>query len=207
MRTRVLDARASLVATFALTAVCGIGFPAAVWVLAQLFPDHAQGSLVRIGGIPRGSSLIGQQFTAPHYFHPRPSAAGNGYDATNSGGSNLPPSSQALRGLIEQRAKDYRTVNGIGADVPVPADALTASASGLDPHITTENAATQMERVARARGMTRRRVADLVAAHTEFAALGIIGRPRVNVLMLNLALDREQPVVKRGSALEGGQQP
>jgi K+-transporting ATPase ATPase C chain len=199
--------RACLMATFALTAICGIGFPAVIWGFAQFFPGRAHGSLVSIDGIPRGSRLIGQTFTAPRYFHSRPSVAGRGYDAMSSGGSNLPPSSRALADLIEMRAKSYRAVNDLAHDRPVPADALTASASGLDPHISPENAASQIERVARVRGVTPARVAWLVDAHTETATLGVIGRPRVNVLVLNLALDRVMPMAGIAPAVAGGAKP
>jgi K+-transporting ATPase ATPase C chain len=194
MRSIIHDVRAVLTAIFVLTVVCAIVFPAVVWGFARLFPDRAHGSLLTIHGLPRGSRLLGQGFTAPRYFHSRPSAAGGGYDATSSGGSNLPPSSRALGDLIAKRASDYRVVNGLPPNVPVPADALTASASGLDPHISPENAAAQTDRVARARGVTSERVAKLVAAQTDGPTLGVIGRPRVNVLMLNLALDRVMPI-------------
>lgn len=207
MQSIIQDVRAALMATVALTVLCGIAFPAAVWGVARFFPDKAHGSLVTIDGIPRGSRLIGQGFTARRYFHPRPSAAGQGYDATSSGGSNLPPSSRALVDLIAKRANDYRAVNGLAPNLPVPADALTASASGLDPHISPENAACQTERVAGARGVTAARVASLVSAHTESATLGVIGRPRVNVLMLNLALDRVMPMAGTAPAAGGGVKP
>jgi potassium-transporting ATPase KdpC subunit len=194
MRAMVEHLRASLTATIALTAMCGIAFPAVIWVFAQLFPDKAHGSLVTIGGVPRGSALIGQSFTAPHYFHGRPSAAGQGYDAASSGGSNLPPSSQTLRDLVHKRAEEYRAVNGLTAEAPVPVDALTASASGLDPDISIENASAQTPRVARARGLQLATVAELVAANTDSPTLGVIGRPHVNVLLLNLALDHLRPM-------------
>jgi K+-transporting ATPase ATPase C chain len=184
-----------------------MAFPAAVWGFARLFPDRAHGSLLTIDGVPRGSRLIGQTFTAPRYFHGRPSAAGQGYDATSSGGSNLPPSSRALGDLIAKRANDYRALNGLAPIVAVPADAVTASASGLDPHISPENAAAQAERVARARGVTSARVAELVAAHTESATLGMIGRPRVNVFMLNLGLDRVMPIAGVAPGAIGGVNP
>jgi K+-transporting ATPase ATPase C chain len=196
MRSMIEQGRAALVATLVLTGVCGIGFPLAVWGFAQLFPDQAHGSLVKEEGIPRGSRLIGQTFTSPRYFHSRPSAAGKGYDATSSGGSNLPPASPTLRELIETRAKDYRSVNALASGVPVPTDALTASASGLDPDITPENAAAQVARVARTRGMAPALLGELVVAHTEPPTLGVIGQPRVNVLMLNLALDKARPMAR-----------
>ena len=155
-----------------------------------LFPDKANGSLiVDASGEVRGSRLIGQPFTADKYFHPRPSSAGNGYDPTSSGGSNLGPTSQKLRDAIAQNLADYRTQNGLATNAPVPADAVTGSASGLDPHISLQNAALQAERVAKARGLSLEKVRELIQQNTDPADLGILGDPGVNVLRLNLALD------------------
>ena len=137
--------------------------------------------------------MLGQGFTADRYFHPRPSAAGaNGYDAANSGGSNLGPTSRKLAAAIKDRIAAFRAANGMAATVPVPADAVTASGSGLDPHISPASARLQLDRVARARGLTserRARLETLVAALTEPPQWGVLGEPRVNVLRLNLALD------------------
>jgi K+-transporting ATPase ATPase C chain len=136
-----------------------------------------------------GSSLLAQGFTAPKYFHPRPSAAGQGYDAVNSGGTNLGPTSKKLIEDVKQRVADYRSENGLPPDVRVPADAVTSSASGLDPHISVRNALLQAARVAKARGIGEKDVLAKVGAHTEGRTLGLLGEPRVNVLTLNLSLD------------------
>ena len=180
----------SLKAVLSLTVIlCGL-YPAAVWVLAHgLFPAKANGSLIVRSGTTLGSSLIGQSFSGPEYFHPRPSAAGQGYDAVLSGGSNLGPTSKKLVDAVRRRASDYRAENSLGPEIMVPADAVTASASGLDPHISLKNALLQMPRVARARGLGEMAVRKLVEAYTGGRDLGILGEPRVNVLMLNLALD------------------
>jgi K+-transporting ATPase ATPase C chain len=140
-------------------------------------------------GTVRGSKLLGQTFTAEKYFHPRPSAAGNGYDAANSGGSNLGPTSQKLNDALKDRIATYRSENGLKDSDPVPADAVTASASGLDPHISLRNAELQIPRVARARGLDADKVRNLVKQFTDSADFGILGEPGVNVLQLNLALD------------------
>ncbi len=190
MKNWLTELRISLVAVLSLAVIlCGL-YPAAVWVLAQgLFPAKANGSLIVRSGTILGSSLIGQGFAGPKYFHPRPSAAGQGYDAIRSGGSNLGPTSKKLVDAVRQRAADYRAENNLGPEILVPADAVTASASGLDPHISLNNALLQTPRVARARGLGEMAVRKLVEAYTEGRDLGILGEPRVNVLMLNLALD------------------
>ena len=180
--------------TLALAIVCCGIYPLVVFGIAQLaFPDQANGSLI-VGkdGTIHGSRLIGQQFTADKYFHPRPSNAGaNGmaYDPTSSGGSNLGPTSKKLADAITQNISNYRAQNNLGTNAPVPADAVTASASGLDPHISLRNAELQAPRVAKARGLGEDKVRELIRANTDAASLGFLGEPGVNVLKLNLALD------------------
>ena len=169
--------------------LCGI-YPALVWVAAQaVFHDEANGSLIIKNGSIVGSRLLAQRFTGAKYFHPRPSSAGAGYDAANSGGSNLGPLSKKLIDDIGDRVRNYRIENDLRPDVKVPADAVTASASGLDPHISPENAMLQAGRVARARGLDEKSVESRIAAHTEGRTLGIFGEPRVNVMLLNLDMD------------------
>ena len=190
MKDLVAELRASIAATLLLAVLCCGIYPAVVWAVGQgLFSDKANGSLVRVDGKVAGSSLLGQGFTAPNYFHPRPSAAGQGYDAVHSGGTNLGPTSKKLIEDVKQRVADYRAENGLPPDARVPADAVTSSASGLDPHISPSNANLQAGRVAAARGMTKEGVLKKVRVHTEGRSLGIFGEPRVNVLMLNLDLD------------------
>jgi len=190
MKDLFAQLRISLTATlFLAVLLCGI-YPLAIWLLAQgLFPANANGSLVMRNGKILGSSLISQGFTAPKYFHPRPSAAGQGYDATSSGGSNLGPTSKKLVETVRQRVDEYRSENNLRPDALVPIDAVTASASGLDPHISLKNALLQAARVARARGLSEDIVLKEIKRYTEGRDLGMLGEPRVNVLMLNLALD------------------
>ena len=193
MKDLLSHLRAACLATAALTVVlCGL-YPLAVFGLAQLFfPHRANGSLIRDGhGEVRGSELIGQQFTSDKFFHPRPSAAGTGYDATASGGSNLGPTSQKLRDAIAERVTQYRKESGLSAGEPVPADAVTASGSGLDPHISVRNAEIQANRVARTRNIPREKILRLIASATEGPQLGVFGETRVNVLKLNLLLERQ----------------
>ena len=191
MKTMLFELRQAAVATLALAVVCCGLYPLLVFGIAQvLFPAKANGSLiVDAGGVVRGSRLIGQPFTADKYFHPRPSSAGKGYDPTSSSGSNLGPTSQKLRDAVAQNVSDYRTQNGLGTNAPVPADAVTGSASGLDPHISIENALLQAYRVAKARSLSIEKVRELIQQNTDPADLGILGDPGVNVLRLNLALD------------------
>jgi K+-transporting ATPase ATPase C chain len=177
------------------TLVLGIGYPLAVTGVARLiFPDKADGSLIaNAGGTTIGSSLIGQNFTDPKYFWPRPSAAADGYDAANSGGSNLGPTSQKLRDEVTQRASDLRQANKLAPDAEVPAELVTASGSGLDPDISPDSAKFQAQRVADARGMTLAAVVQLIDDHTNGRTLGVLGEPRVNVLELNMVLDDLKP--------------
>jgi potassium-transporting ATPase KdpC subunit len=183
--------RSAVLATLVLAAVCCGVYPLVVFGIAQaVFPDQANGSLI-VGkdGMVRGSRLLGQGFTADKYFHPRPSAAGNGYDAANSSGSNLGPTSQKLSDAIKQRITAYRRENGLRDTDPVPADAVTASGSGLDPHISLRNAELQTARVAKVRALSVERIRALIQRNTDSADLGVLGEPGVNVLRLNLALD------------------
>ena len=177
--------------TLVLAVVCCGLYPLVVFGISQaLFHDKANGSLiVDADGTVHGSKLLGQQFTGEKYFQSRPSAAGNGYDATSSGGSNLGPTSSNLVTTITQRIADYRTANGLATNTLVPADAVTASGSGLDPHISLANAELQAPRVAKARNVSVEKVLALVHANTDPASLGLLGEPGVNVLELNLALD------------------
>lgn len=196
--------------TLAFTVLTGVIFPLAVYGAGQLlFPRQANGSLIQNAqGQTIGSELIGQNFTKPEYFHPRPSAAGSGYDGANSSGTNLGPTSDKLiNGIMDDPAtKDvdesyaginnlaaaYREENKVPADVKLPADAVTRSSSGLDPHISPANALLQATRVAAARGMKVEEINGLIEAHTEGRFAGVYGEPRVNVLKLNLALDAQK---------------
>jgi K+-transporting ATPase ATPase C chain len=191
MKEFFAEIRGAVMSTLILAVVCCGIYPLVVFGIGQaLFHDKANGSLiVDPGGTVRGSRLLGQQFTADKYFHSRPSAAGNGYDPTSSGGSNLGPTSQKLHDSIAQNVADYCAQNGLATNTPVPADAVTASGSGLDPHISVRNAELQAPRVARARGLSAQEVLELVRASTEGPDLGFLGDPGVNVLTLNLALD------------------
>jgi potassium-transporting ATPase KdpC subunit len=194
MKELIFGIRSALAATLVLALVCCGLYPLVVFGISQaLFPHKANGSLILDSkGVVRGSALIGQGFTGAKYFHSRPSAAGNGYDATSSGGSNLGPTSQKLRDSIAQNIADYRMQNGLATNAPVPADAVTASASGLDPHISPESARLQIERVAKARGFNARQKQSLAALVEQFIEppqLGILGESRVNILLLNRAVD------------------
>jgi potassium-transporting ATPase KdpC subunit len=184
--------RSAILMTVVLTVLLGIVYPLVMTGISQvLFASQANGSLVRDGsGTVVGSALLAQGFSKPEYFHPRPSAAGsNGYDATSSGGSNLGPTNQKLIDSVKDRAVAYRQENGLADGAPVPVDAVTQSASGLDPDISPANALIQAARVARARNLPENEVRALVNQNTEGRTLFILGEPRVNVLRLNLALD------------------
>ena len=181
--------RPALVMTLLLCVITGLVYPGIVTALAQLiFPRQANGSLVSANGHIVGSALIGQQFTAPWYFHPRPSAAGAGYDDTLSGGTNLGPTSAkldtAVASAVDGAMKNEGAVKG-----SIPTDMVTSSASGLDPHISPANAYLQAARVAKARSVSDSAVRALVARHIEGRQFGVFGEPRVNVLLLNIALD------------------
>ena len=182
--------RGAVVSTLVLAVVCCGVYPLIVLGISQaVFRDKANGSLiVDPNGTVRGSKLLGQGFAEAKYFHPRPSAAGNGYDASNSGGSNLGPTSQKLNDVIKDRVDAYRKENGLSEKEPVPADAVTASGSGLDPHISMRNAELQIPRVAKARGLSEKKLHELIEQNTDGRDLGLFGDPGVNVLTLNRAL-------------------
>ena len=199
--------RPAIMSVLVLTILTGLLFPFALTGLALvLFPKQAKGSLIENKGSVVGSELIGQSFSKPEYFHPRPSNAESGYDAANSGGTNLGPTSDKLINGIHKKTADgkddpgnfdgikdlalaYRKENSLPDSTPLPADAVTRSASGLDPHISPANAELQVARVAKARGMAVETVRTAIAKHTEERFWGILGEPGVNVLKLNLDLD------------------
>lgn len=204
--------RASILATVILLVIVSGIYPVVVWGLSQaIFSHQANGSLIFAadGKTPIGSTLLGQSFAGAQYFLPRPSAAGSGYDPSSSGGTNLGPTSdKLLNGIaddpstkdvdesyagVKQLAAAYRETNGLAPDAEVPADAVTRSASGVDPHISAANAKLQLARVARSRGADVNAIAALIAANTDDRGLGLLGEPGVNVLRLNLALDAKYP--------------
>ena len=191
MKTLLSDLKTSIIATIVLAVVCSGLYPVIIWALGQvLFPYQANGSLIEAkDGTIVGSALLAQGFSGEKYFQPRPSAAGTGYDPTSSSGSNLGPTSQKLIDGIKQNVEAYRKENGLADNVKVPADAVTASGSGLDPHISLENALLQAPRVAKARGLDPAVVRKAIDAATENNFIRIGGEPGVNVLKLNLALD------------------
>jgi K+-transporting ATPase ATPase C chain len=200
--------RPASVLTGFFVVLTGLAFPGVIWAIGQtVFPSQANGSLIRDAqGDLVGSALIGQSFSKPEYFHPRPSAAGAGYDAANSSGTNLGPTSDKLiHGIKDDPAtkevdetylgfgdlaKAYREENGLAPDALIPADAATRSGSGLDPDISAANAELQVARVAKARNLPEDRVRQLVLEHESGRLVGVLGEPRVNVLLLNLALDQ-----------------
>ena len=184
--------RPAILMTFILTIITGILYPLAVTGIAQtIFHKQANGSLIERDGKVIGSEIIGQNFTRPEYFHPRPSQ--NSYDAANSGGSNLGPTNPALADRLKKDADAFRKDNPDYTG-PIPADAITASGSGLDPEVSPANAIAQAARVAKARGASTDAVQNLVAANTQQRDLGVLGEPRVNVLKLNIALDQGYPL-------------
>jgi K+-transporting ATPase ATPase C chain len=203
--------RPAIMSVLVFTILTGLIFPSVITMIAKaIFPHQASGSLIELNGKVVGSEIIGQNFTAPGYFHPRPSAAGSGYDASASGGTNLGPTSDKLINGIHKKLPDgkddptnfdgikdlaaaYRKDNGLPDNAPVPPDAVTRSASGLDPHISPANAALQVARVARARDLSQDQVEKVVAENTAGRQLGFLGEPGVNVLKLNLTLDKAAP--------------
>jgi potassium-transporting ATPase KdpC subunit len=191
MKELFSEIRGAVFATLVLAIVCCGLYPLVVFGISQaLFHNKANGSLILdTDGTVRGSKLLAQGFTADKYFHPRPSAAGTGYDATSSGGSNLGPTSQKLNDLIKDRVDGYRKENGLNADESVPADAVTASGSGLDPHISLRNAKLQTPRVAKARTVSEEKLRELIKENTDARGFGLLGDLGVNVLTLNRALD------------------
>jgi K+-transporting ATPase ATPase C chain len=187
--------RLAIGSVISLTLITGCVFPLALFAFARLlYLDQASGSLVRHHGVVVGSHLIGQPFVRPEYFHPRPSAAGTGYDGTSSGGTNFGPENPKFIEDVRKLAESYRLSNGLAPDTDVPIDAVTRSGSGLDPHISPQDAALQVPRVARARGLSEDTVRSLVATHTQGPQLGFLGNPRISVLDLNLALDQTAPL-------------
>jgi len=184
--------------TVATTILFGLIYPLVVTGLAQvLFPHKANGQLIVKDGAVVGSSIIGQGFSSPQYFHSRPSAAGNGWDAANSAGSNLGPTNQKL---LDRVKGDVATAQADNPGTPVPIDLVTTSASGFDPHITPAAADFQLARVAKARGITVDQLRLLLAKHTEGRQFGFLGEPRVNVLELNLELDQQYPLIRQADA-------
>jgi K+-transporting ATPase ATPase C chain len=182
--------------TLVLTVLTGMVYPALVTGIAEaIFPRQAGGSLIEVGGKTAGSELIGQKFVKPEYFHERPSAAGDGYDAANSGASNFGPTNQKLVDRIKGDMEKFRKENPDFSG-PIPADLLTTSASGLDPHISSASAAAQVARVAKVRRAAPAQIQELVARLTEKRQLGFLGEPRVNVLKLNRALDSAYPMTR-----------
>jgi potassium-transporting ATPase KdpC subunit len=185
------EIRTTVVVTLTLLVICCVIYPVFVFGAGQLFfPQKADGSLVLdTDGKPIASTLLGQTFSADKYFAPRPSAAGTGYDSTSSGGSNYGATSQALHDAVKQRVADYRKANNLPDTQLIPGDAVTASASGLDPHISIKNALLQLPRVAKARAMSEDDLKKLVDQYTDGRDFGILGEPGVNIVKLNLALD------------------
>jgi K+-transporting ATPase ATPase C chain len=191
LRTTLIDLRTAFISFILFSILCGLAYPYAITGIAQVvFPGHAAGSFVEKDGVVVGSSLVGQNFSGAQYFHPRPSVAGaDGYDAAASSGSNLGPTSQDLADRVDAGVAAVREENGLPPDAKVPVDAVTTSASGLDPHITPAYAEIQVARVASERGVSEGEVRSLVDDYTDDPTLWVLGEARVNVLKLNLALD------------------
>jgi K+-transporting ATPase ATPase C chain len=192
-RTFVQDFRAAILSMVFFTVLCGLAYPLLMTGFAQVvFPGKANGSIVERNGEPVGSALVGQNFSGPEYFHPRPSAAGaDGYDGGASSGSNLGPSSQVLIDRVTESLATIREENNLPSNAPIPVDAVTASGSGLDPHISPAYAELQIARVAQERGLSEDVVRGLVKKHTQGSTLLVLGESRVNVLELNLDLDEQ----------------
>ena len=192
MRAFIRQLRPALLSIVVFTVLFGLVYPLFSTLIGQVaFGDEADGSLIRRDGVVVGSELSGQTCTAPEYFDARPAAAVAGYDGAASSGSNLGPLSPDLLASVADRVAAYREENGLSGDVSVPVDAVTASASGLDPHISVANARLQAARVAQARGLTLAVVMGLIDDHTDGRSLGVLGEPGVNVVLLNLALDEQ----------------
>jgi potassium-transporting ATPase KdpC subunit len=190
MRALIRQLRPAFLTVIVFTLICGVAFPLFSTLIGKVaFGDKANGSLIKRDGVVVGSKLIGQSFVAPEYFHSRPSAAGAGYDGSASSGSNLGPTNPDLLTAVNDRAVAYREENGLAPDALVPVDAVTASGSGLDPHISIANARMQIARVAETRGLDVAVVADLVDKSTDGRLLWVLGEPGVNVVEVNLALD------------------
>ncbi len=190
MRAFIRQLRPAVLVLAIFTLVCGVAYPLVATVVGQVaFEGKADGSLIERDGVVVGSELIGQAFTSAEYFHSRPSAAGAGYDGSASSGSNLGPLNPDLLAAVDERSVEYRRINGLAVDAAVPVDAVTASGSGLDPHISQANAFLQMSRVAAARNIDVDDLAVLVDRHTTSRMLGVIGEAGINVVTLNLALD------------------
>ncbi len=190
MKPLVRQLTPAVAAVALFTVLLGLVYPLVTTGISQVLFDHrADGSLIERDGTVVGSELIGQAATAPGYFHPRPSAAGDGYDGMASSGSNLGPTNPDFLATVAERVAAYRAENGLADQVAVPVDAVTASGSGLDPHISVANARLQAPRVAQARGVSEDAVLELIDRHTTSAPLSILGDAGVNVLLLNLALD------------------
>jgi potassium-transporting ATPase KdpC subunit len=194
MRALIRQLRPAFLTVIVFTLLCGVAYPLFSTLIGQVaFGEKADGSLIKRDGVVVGSTLIGQTFVAPEYFHSRPSAAGPGYDGSASSGSNLGPTNPDLLSAVRDRAVAYREENGLAPDALVPVDAVTASGSGLDPHISIANARLQLPRVARERGLDVAVVSELVDKYTDGRQLLVLGEPGVNVVELNLALDDSAP--------------